>query len=55
MSKWNVVFNLHIERTYEVEAPDEATAIKNAGRDGRVVNETEEDRSLEHVEQKDRD
>jgi len=50
MAKWHVVYNFMVERTYEVEAPDEASAIKTARDSGRIVNESEDTSDLEHVE-----
>lgn len=50
MPKYNVIFNYVGERTYRVEAPDEATAIKTARDKGRLVLENEESSDLEHCE-----
>lgn len=50
MPKYNVIFNVSGERTYQVEAPDEETAIKTARDVGSIVNETEESSDLEHCE-----
>lgn len=52
MPKWNVIFDFNIERTYEVEAPDEATAIKTARDKGLLLNESEDSSALQHVERK---
>lgn len=50
MPKYNVIFNYTGERTYQVDAPDEATAIKTARDKGVITNETEDSTDLEHCE-----
>lgn len=51
MAKWHVVYELICERTYEIEAPDEDTAIANARAHGTIINESEDSCDLSHVEQ----
>lgn len=49
--KWQVSYNVDLHITYEVEAPDQETALKDARDHGFIVNEAWESCDLDHVEQ----
>lgn len=49
--KWRVSYNVDLCITYEIEAPDQATALKDARDHGQVVDEAWESCTIDHIEQ----
>lgn len=49
--KYRVTYNVALEITYEIEAADEAEALKDARDHGHVVDESWASCDLDHVEQ----
>lgn len=48
--KYRVSYNVDLVITYEIEAADEAEALKDARDNGNIVDEAWESCALEHVE-----